>query len=148
MIKLLNCLTAFLLSSILLSTSVSGASDTLSDKRYIDPKNFFTIVPPALWRIQEYPNDPRGKVAFLSPTSGVELRILVAGEDFNTLNEMISLSKTIEERLGKSTNIEKITFNGRSAMKRSLEYKETKFLIYDFLIENIHYNTPHRLNFI
>jgi hypothetical protein len=37
----------------------------LADKRYKDPKGYFTIVPPAGWRIQEYPGDVRGKVAFI-----------------------------------------------------------------------------------
>ena len=39
----------------------------LADKRYTDPKGYFQLVPPAGWRIEEYPDDVRGKVAFLSP---------------------------------------------------------------------------------
>jgi len=115
-------------------------ADTLSEQRYVDPKGYFTIVPPAGWRIQEYPNDNRGKVAFLSPAENIELRILVAAVDFDTIEGLIYGSKNIEKRIGKSTNIEKVMFYGRQAIKRSFEFNGVQLLVYDFLIGNIHYN--------
>ena len=46
-----------------------------SEKQYVDPKGYFKIVPPAQWKIEEYPQDPRGKVAFFGPGDDIEFRI-------------------------------------------------------------------------
>ena len=125
---------------LIFSTSVNSASGELAKKRYVDPNNFFTIVPPAQWEIQKYPKEQRGKVAFLAATKRVELRVLAAAVDFDTIDELISGSKAIEERIGESTNIKKVTFNGRPAISRSFIFNGTKLLLYDFLVGNIHYN--------
>lgn len=134
--KLINAVIILLI----FSTSVDGASDELAKKRYVDPNNYFTIVPPAGWEIQKYPKEQRGKVAFLAATKQVELRILAAAVDFDTIDGLISGSKAIEERIGKSTNIKKVTFNGRPAITRSFVFNGAKLLLYDFLVGNIHYN--------
>ena len=50
-------------------TESNGAEKTrekLSQTRYVNPKGYFKITPPRGWRIVEYSQDPRGKVAFIS----------------------------------------------------------------------------------
>ncbi len=66
-----------------------GETGQLSKSRYSDPKGYFKIVPPNGWRIQEFPQDARGKVAFFSPESNVDLRVLVNAVDFSTIEELL-----------------------------------------------------------
>lgn len=40
----------------------------LSQERYQDPQGYFNINPPDGWSIEDYTEDPRGKVAFSVPT--------------------------------------------------------------------------------
>ena len=101
------------------SSIALGADEQLSRKRYVDPKSYFKIVPPAGWRIQEYPQDSRGKVAFFAPGSNIALRVLVNAVDFSAIEELIAFCKDVEKRIGVNTNIKRITFGGRPAVERT-----------------------------
>ena len=74
---------------ILLLNNISAKSQILSPNQYVDPKGFFKIFPPKNWKIQEYPSDPRGKIAILGP-DGVQLRILVNSVDFNSFQDLMN----------------------------------------------------------
>ena len=111
----------------------------LARSRYSDPNGYFKIVPPDGWRIQNYPEDPRGKVAFISP-EGIELRVLAKGLDYNSFEEMLDEIKGIEKQIGTNTNIKKITFAGKPAVKRSFTFKGQKILFIDFMIGNTTHN--------
>lgn len=115
------------------------AEGRLSAKRYADPKGYFRIVPPEGWRVQEYPQDPRGKVAFIGPES-VDLRVLVNAVDFSTTDDLVSFCKDIERRTGLSTNIQRTEFGGRPAVKRTFEAKGMKVYATDFLIGSVDHN--------
>jgi len=115
-------------------------TETLSGKRYFDNKKFFTIVPPKGWQIQKYPDEARGKVAFISNDSQTSLRVLASVVDFNSLDELLSGAESIEQRIGKSTNIKKTKFFGRPAIKRSFEFNGSRLLVYDFLVGYTHHN--------
>jgi hypothetical protein len=140
--KSLNVIAVFALSAILFfGASVWGQTKgQLAPKRYVDPEGYFKIVPPDGWRIQEYPQDPRGKVAFIAPESNTDLRVLVNAVDFSTTDELIKFCKDIEARTGLSTNIEKTEFGGRQAVKRSFEAKGLKLYVIDFLIGSVDHN--------
>lgn len=140
--KSLNVTAAFVLATILcLTASVWGQTKgQLAAKRYVDPKGYFKIVPPDGWRIQEYPQDPRGKVAFIAPESSTDLRVLVNAVDFSTTDELIKYCKDIEARTGLKTNIERTEFGGRQAVKRSFEAKGLKFCAIDFLVGSVDHN--------
>jgi hypothetical protein len=141
---------AVLVALVASSTTVLSAEPEgkLSATRYVDPKGFFAIVPPAGWRLQEYPQDARGKVAFLGP-DGAELRVLVNVVDFTEIDTLVSRCKDMEARTGLKTNIEKTDFHGRQAVKRSYSAKGTKFVAFDLLIgkadHNLQYGAPHRV---
>lgn len=139
----------FALATLLcLTVAVCGQTKggQLAAKRYVDPKGYFKIVPPEGWRVQEYPQDPRGKVAFIGPESNVDLRVLVNAVEFSTIDELVSFCKSIEARTGLSTNIQRTEFGGRPAVKRSYEMKGVQFFMYDFLVgsvdHNIQYGAP------
>jgi len=125
---------------ILLCTDVYAGDLRLADQQYIDPKGFFKIVPPNGWRKKDYPQDPRGKVAFLTAGDQVDLRVLVNGVDFSTLNALVAYCKKVEKRLGMNTHIKRTTFNGRPAVQRTFTMKGSKFLYYDFLIGEVDHN--------
>lgn len=112
----------------------------LADKRYTDPKGYFRVVPPAGWKIQEYPDDPRGKVAFLSPDGNIDLRVLVNAVDFGTIDELLEFCRSTEKRLGVPMKIETFDFHGRQAVRRSFEIRGQRFLYVDFLIGKVDHN--------
>ena len=90
---------------------------------------------------RELPQDPRGKVAFFSPDSNADLRVLINAVDFNTIEGLIAFCKDVENRIGTSTNIEKITFGGRPAVRRTFQMKNGMKLYYvDFLVGNVAHN--------
>ena len=137
------CITAvFAFATILcLTASLWGQTKgQLAAKRYVDPKGYFKIVPPGGWRIQEYPQDPRGKVAFIASESSVDLGVLVNAVDFSTTDALIKYCKDIEARTGLRTNIERTEFGGRQAVKRSFEAKGLKFYVIDFLVGSVDHN--------
>ncbi|MCP3875773.1 MAG: hypothetical protein GY699_21795, partial [Desulfobacteraceae bacterium] len=85
------------------NANAQSKTDTLAKSRYSDPNGYFKIVPPDGWRIQKYPQDPRGKVAFVGP-GGVQLRVLAKGLDYNNFEEMLEEIKEIEKKIGTNTN--------------------------------------------
>jgi len=119
-------------------------SAMLSQTQYADPKGYFKIVPPANWRIQEYPQEQRGKVAFIGPESA-EFRVLVNAVDYD-FEAFISWCKDLEKRLGTSMNIERTTFDGKPAIRRTYVLKDTKFYAINFFIgkanHNLQYGAP------
>jgi tetratricopeptide (TPR) repeat protein len=133
----------FLLAALLCLASVSWAktkADKLAAKRYVDPKGFFRIVPPEGWRVQEYPQDLRGKVAFIAPEPNVDLRVLVKAVDFSNTDELVSFCKSVEARTGLSTNIKRAEFYGRPTVKRSFKMEGIKFFTIDFLVGSVYHN--------
>ena len=139
--KGLNVTAVFALVTILcLTASVLGQTKgQLAAKRYVDPKGYFKIVPPDGWRIQEYPQDPRGKVAFIS-ADDIQLRVLVNAVDFSTAEELVAFCKDVEKRIGTSTNIERITFGARSAVRRTAYWQGQKWYWIDFLVGKVDHN--------
>lgn len=119
-------------------------SHQLSQQRYLDPKDFFEVIPPKGWSIQEYPEDPRGKVAFKA-SEDVSLRILTSSVDFTSFEQLLSWCKTDgREKMGNfgATNItiEKISFGGKPAVRRIYQAHGRKFLNIDFLIGEVDHN--------
>ena len=142
--KKLNPINIIITSLLLLMQLVGDISaqnkmTMLAKSRYSDPNGYFKIVPPDSWRIQKYPQDPRGKVAFIGPDN-VQLRVLVKGLNYNSFDEMFEEIKGIEKKIGTNTNIELITFSGKQAVKRTFIVKGTKMLFIDFMIGNTTHN--------
>jgi hypothetical protein len=106
---------------------------------YSDPKGHFRIAPPAGWRLQAYPDDPRGKVAFTAPDGRSDLRVLVKAVDIADMESLLSNLRQIEQQLGVSTHIEPLVFNGLPAFKRTavvqIQGVTHRFLMVDLLID-------------
>jgi len=119
-------------------------SEDLRPPVYVDPNGFFQIVPPPGWRIQKYPQDPRGKVAFMAPGNQEDLRVLAKVVDIHDYDGLVQSLKTIEKQLGLQTNIEPVIFNGLPAFKRvatiSMQGAIQKILWIDLLIAGVSHN--------
>lgn len=120
--------------------AAQGTGGQLARKRYVDPKGYFAIVPPDQWGVQEYPQDPRGKVAFNAPDANVDLRVLVNAVDFSTVDDLVAFCRSVEGRIGISTNIERVQFGGRAAVKRVFELRGMRMYYIDFLVGNVDHN--------
>jgi hypothetical protein len=122
----------------------SAKSETPQATVYADPKGYFKILPPAGWRIQQYPNDPRGKVAFIAAGNQVDLRVLVKAVEIPDYDGLIKNLKDIETRLGVPMNIEPVVFKGMPAIKRvttvTLQGTTQKLLSIDLLIDGLSHN--------
>ena len=138
--RLLAVVAIAMLAGLMAISTIGQAKGKLASKQYLDPKGYFRIVQPDGWRVQEYPSDPRGKVAFMGPEANVDLRVLTNAVDFSTVDELITYCKGIESRTGLSTNIERIEFGGRPAVRRSFEAKGLKFYAIDFLVGAVDHN--------
>jgi hypothetical protein len=118
----------------------------LAASKYVDPKGFFSIIPPDGWKVTEYPQDPRGKVAFIAPEKNTELRVLINAVDFSAIDQLVVFCKDVEKRLGFSTNIKKIDFQGRPAVQRTFSLKGIDIIAIDFLVgkadHNLQFNAP------
>jgi hypothetical protein len=147
------CVLLFTLSACQQKTANTnvGENDTtlvfkLSNKIYVDPKGYFKIVPPIDWTIQEYPDDSRGKVAFICPEQQVDLRILTNAVEYDSIDDLISFCKDVEGKININTNIEEITFWGMPAVKREFEMNGMKFYYIDILINRVDHNIAYSAN--
>jgi len=129
----------FFIFQLIGCVNIQTKAGTLAEKRYSDPNYFFKIVPPDGWQIQQYPEDPRGKVAFIGP-DGVELRVLAKGLNYNGYEDMLRELKEIEINTGINNNIDEITFIGIPAVRRTFILEGIKMLFIDFMIGNTSHN--------
>ncbi len=127
-------------------TTAEEAPVKLSDTRYVDPKGYFTIVPPDGWEIQEYPDDPRGKVAFKCPGSQTDLRVLINIVDYDDFDQLVQQLLSKEEQLGVETNLEETTFGDIPAVERDFGFQGIRLRAIDFLVgrvaHNLQYGAP------
>jgi hypothetical protein len=94
----------------------------LSEKPYADPKGFFKITPPKGWSTQDYPSDPRGKVAF-SKTEGeqlVEIRVLVQVTQVTDFQEFVRKLKSNTANLGIQPEWQVMMFCDQPAIKSTM----------------------------
>ena len=132
----------------------SLTKNLLDSKEYVDPKGFFKILPPAGWRIQEYPDDARGKVAFISPDKDVEFRILAKIVEVANFKELFenteNQAEEIRRRFGAITKVEEISIGGGPAVKVSIEMdrnaEKEKHIFINFMrgkiLHNFTYGAP------
>lgn len=120
---------------------------------YVDSNGYFTIVPPSGWNIQKYPNDPRGKVAFLAPANRVELRVLVKGVPTADYDEQFQIAKSNEADSGIPMHVERVSFNDKPSIKRVATLTQQgvrmKYMMIDLRIggtnNNLQYGAPEKL---
>lgn len=122
----------------------SDSAVGLASSIYADPKGFFTITPPAGWRATEYPDDPRGKVAFFPPDSGAGLRVLVKAVDIPGLDALIGELREKEKLLKVDTHIRALVFKGYPAVQRTatvtLRGVTLRILWIDFILDGLAHN--------
>ncbi len=107
---------------------------------YRDPKGFFTIVPPPGWKIEEYPRDPRGKVTFIGPERGVDLRVLVNMVDFESIDALVGFCAEAEARIGTDTHIRKVVACGRQAIRRTFQFRGLQMYVTDLILGRADHN--------
>lgn len=139
-----NCIARCLIAtsfSIVLFTGLAHAQDNgrLADSQFSDENGFFRIVPPANWRVQSYPDDPRGKVAFMGP-DGAELRILAKTLDHDSFDAMLAELKEIEKNIKTDTNINVTTLLDMPAVHRRFALQGTEIQFYDLMIGSVSHN--------
>jgi hypothetical protein len=140
----LSLMMGFVLGTSEICVSQTHQKQLLAEKEYTDPKGFFRISPPLGWRIQEYPQDPRGKVAFIEPENQAELRVLSKAVDIPDYDTLIQNLKNKENELGIKMNIEPLVFKGMPAVKRvtilTMQGITQKFLWIDLLSNGVSHN--------
>jgi len=125
--------------SVMLGRNGIAATQTLADNWYSDPKGYFRIVPPAGWTVTEYPDEPRGKVAFTGPDD-VDLRVLINAVDFDSVDRLESFCRERAQQVGVEMNIKRTEFDHRPAIERSFEYQGQRFRYIDFLVGKVDHN--------
>lgn len=137
------------------------APQVLAAALYSDPKGFFQIRPPAGWSINEYPDDPRGKVAFRTPSagdwtqSGAELKVLgllsAPGRSIAAAREEIeATADRLRAGLGASIEVTETTVLGHRAVRMTSNMPgKLRQEVIEILIGQNQYNfafgaAPHR----
>lgn len=137
---LLTC--AFLLSGC--GEDKTAKNETTEATVYVDPNGYFKILPPVGWHMQEYPQEPRGKVAFLGPGKQIELRVLAKAAVIRDFDGLIKKGKDIEAQAGVPMNVEPVIFNEMPAVKRDITLEiqgvTLRFLVIDLLIDGVLHN--------
>lgn len=126
---------------------------TLIDDRYVDPKGNFKINPPKNWKPTDYPEDPRGKVAFVGPKAQVDLRVLVSDwgtTDFERFYQETKANATdVQRQIGSEVSLVRERFIGREALRRSFTYRGLRSTAIMFLDgsrkHDIQYTAPETL---
>lgn len=121
------------------SNKTERKNNVLEDNLYKDPNGYFSILPPFEWKAENYPDDPRGKVAFFGPEK-IELRILAKGVDYDNFDKMYSVILNIEKSNNIKSSKEKIIFCDKTALKRVLTYGSLKIMFIDVMIGNVSHN--------
>ena len=123
------------------TTTTPPREAALSTEPYVDPNGFFKMHYPVGWRVQRYPRDPRGKVAFSCPNSIASLRILAKATQVTSYDSFVKSLRDEQNQLGLDMDIETTTFNGIPAIKRTItetmQDVERKFLWIDILCGSI-----------
>ena len=80
--------------------AIAEDSKLLAADMYKDPHGFFQIYPPAGWSIEDYPNDPRGKVKFSAPgVEGVSLLVIGMSTDMKDVDQIVVSTKQSQNNL-------------------------------------------------
>lgn len=126
--------------------SCSFPKISLSSQQYVDPKGFFTIFPPSDWFIREYPNDPRGKVAFMHPSiKNLTLRIIAQAADYRNIEELKQNAETVARKIrtqfGGEVTIRSSSLGDAPALRIIItipdQFKQSQ---YQFLRGRMYYN--------
>lgn len=134
------------LSGCAKESAQQGQKDTarLSETQFIDPDGYFRLYPPGGWKINQYSDDPRGKVSFTGPAANVEFRVLSSVKDFSSLDDLWKVdqenAESIKNRFGISITFEKEIFLDRLAIKRTWILRGIKFLAIDFMVSKIRHD--------
>jgi hypothetical protein len=123
------------------SSTVPAMRVELAAQRYEDPNGYFTIIPPAGCRVETYPNDPRGKVAF-HLDGNADLRVLVTPVDYSSFDTMLAeLRQKQRELRGRvEIAIEVTELHGRKSVKKTMELQGTRLVAYDFMVGKVHHD--------
>ena len=141
--------------------TLTEAPQELATVLYSDPKSFFEIRPPAGWSINEYLDDPRGKVDFrIPPTgdwrqSGAELKVIASlnapGRDITAARaEIEGSAERLRVRLGASIEVTETTVLGVPAVRMRINIPgKLQLEAHEVIIKPNRYNftfgaPPHR----
>lgn len=126
-IFLILCSALFLISSSP-PLNASEQNQLLSDKRYVDPEGFFTIIPPKGWEMRKHPMNPKNIVTVFSPSEEISLWILTQSVDLTFEERYQWTDRTMREMInkqgGSDYKIEKVDINGETAIKSSFQFRK------------------------
>lgn len=122
-----NIVFVILMAGFVLGISKNSESQSikklyLSEKVYNDPKGFYNIRPPESWNMQEFTDDPRGKVKFICTDAyNTVLQVIGMASPFSNFEELVNDAEASAERLrlklNASITIERTTFVNVPAVK-------------------------------
>jgi hypothetical protein len=112
----------FVLGIIKILEAQSSNKQILARNIYIDPKGFFKIRPPEGWEIEEFKDDPRGKVKFIHPNVfNTVLQVRGQANPYSSFEELVVDCERDSERLKSNlravTTIERISFANAASVR-------------------------------
>ncbi|MCX5777380.1 MAG: hypothetical protein NTX32_07145 [Candidatus Firestonebacteria bacterium] len=135
----------FIVAILLIAQFVTGAPE-LGNKPYIDSTGYFSIIPPCGWDIQNYPSDPRGRVAFKKKegNESAEIQVLVQAAEVTDFFYFARKIKSNLEKIGLKPEWQPVMFSEIPAIKSvltlSVRGRKKKFLNLRFLSGKLYHD--------
>lgn len=111
-----------------LQTMVLG----LDGPRYVDRSGLFSIVKPAGWRYDTFPDCKPYNVEFFSP-NGARIGIMAVPIKYNDLPSLFADIESRESEYDIRTDLEAFRFQGRPAVKRHCTLSRIRVVAVDFV---------------
>jgi len=118
---------------------VLGLAD---DRVYRDKSGWFTMQPPAGWKVESRPASRPYNVVFRSP-NGPDIRIMAVAVDYTAFPRLLKRIDRIERELGIDMNLRLDRFKSYKAARRTATLHGEKVLAIDFL----HGSVAHHIQF-
>lgn len=120
-------------------TNETDSGRVLALQEYVDPKGFFSVIPPYGWTVKEYPDDVRGKVSFQLSRS-TSLSILTNGVDYSDFESLKDELRGTMRNAGIRSQLIDSELNGIPAVERDFVIQGSKILMIDFLRGKVAHN--------
>jgi len=103
---------------------------------YRDPDGYFTMIPPAGWKVEVKSPDTGYNAAFLGP-NGVSISVTVDPVEYNSFKTLLRRVHDVERKMGINMNIHTNTFLGMPAVYRDTQLHHAQLVTIDFVTNNV-----------
>lgn len=107
--------------------------------RMSDPRGYFSLVPPAGWRVVKFPDSRPYNLSFFGPHA-TELSIMAVPVDYDDFNSLLRRINRTESRFGMYIDKKPVSFAGYPAVQRMVRLTDSRVLSIDFVAHRVEHH--------